>query len=80
MEDKEFTVDELIDFLTRIKRDCGDYKIVIGERPVYTDEWTLVPQKKELIFRGYLYHEDIVKKASQLQSEITKSIEKFYRK
>lgn len=30
MEEKEFTVDELIDFLTRLKT-CGDYKVVIGE-------------------------------------------------
>ena len=79
MEEKEFTVDELINFLSRLKN-CGDYKIVIGERPLYTDEYVVAADKKELIFRGCLYHEDITKKAIQLQSEIKKSIEKFYRK
>lgn len=81
MEDKEFTIDELIDFLTRLKvSNCGDYKIIIGERPLYTDEYVLAPQKKELIFKGYLYHEDITQRAIQLQSEIKKSVERFYRK
>ncbi len=81
MEEKEFTVDELIDFLTRLKvSNCGNYKIVIGERPLYTDEYVVAADKKELIFRGCLYHEDITEKAIQLQSEIKKSIEKFYRK
>ena len=81
MEDKEFTVDELISFLTGLKvSNCGDYRIVIGERPLYTDEYVVAHDKKELILRGCLYHEDIVEKASQLQSAIKKSIEKFYRK
>ena len=79
MEEKEFTVDELINFLSGLKN-CGDFKIVIGERPLYTDEYVVAADKKELIFRGYLYHEDITEKAIQLQSEIKKSIEKFYRK
>jgi len=79
MEEKEFTVDELIDFLTSLKT-CGDYKVVIGERPLYTDEYVVAHDKKELIFRGCLYHEDITMKAVKLHNEITKSIEKFYRK
>lgn len=81
MEEKEFTVDELIDLLTRLKNcGCRDFKIVIGERPLYTDEYVVAAEKKELIFRGCLYHEDITEKAIQLESEIKKSIEKFYRK
>lgn len=79
MEEKEFTVDELIAFLTKLKA-CGDYKVIIGERPLYTDEYLIVPDKKELIFRGCLYHEDITNKAIKLNNEITKSIEEFYRK
>lgn len=79
MEEKEFTVDELIAFLTELKT-CGDYKVIIGERPLYTDEYVVVHDKKELIFRGCLYHEDIISKAIILNNEITKSIEKFYRK
>lgn len=79
MEEKEFTVNELIDFLTSLK-DCGDFKIIIGERPLYTDEYVVAPLEKELIFRGCLYHEDIAQKAIQLQTEIKKSIEKYYRK
>jgi hypothetical protein len=81
MEDKEFTIDELIDFLTKLKAsNCGDYKVIIGERPLYTDEYIVAPQEKELIFKGCLYHEDITERAIQLQVEIKKSIEKFYRK
>ena len=79
MEEKEFTVDELITFLTKLKT-CGDYKVIIGERPLYTDEYAVAHDKKELIFRGCLYHEDIINKANKLNDEITKSIEKFYRK
>lgn len=78
MEEKEFTVDELIAFLTKLKT-CGDYKVIIGEKPLYTDEYVIAPDKKELIFRGCLYHEDITNKAIKLNNEITKSIEKFYR-
>lgn len=79
MEGKEFTVDELIAFLTKLKA-CGDYKVIIGERSLYTDEYAIAHDKKELIFRGCLYHEDIANKAIKLNNEITKSIEKFYRK
>ena len=81
MEEKEFTVEELNTFLTNLKNgNCGNYKVIIGERPLYTDEYVVAHDKKELIFRGCLYHEDITKKANQLQREINKSIEKFYKK
>lgn len=79
MKEKEFTVDELISFLTKLNI-CGDYKVMIGERPLYTDEYAILPDKKALVFRGHLYHEDITNKAMVLKNEITKSIEKFYRK
>lgn len=79
MEEKEFTVDELITFLKELKT-CGDYKVIIGERPLYTDEYAIMHDKKELIFRGCLYHEDITNKAKKLNNEITKAIEKFYLK
>lgn len=79
MEEKEFTVDELIDFLQELKG-CGDYKVTIGGRPLFTDEWTLKHDKKIVNFRGNLYNEDIIKKANELQRGIEESIEKFYRK
>lgn len=81
MDEKEFTVDELIDFLTKLKTfGCGDYKVIIGERPLYTDEYSINHYKKELFFRGNLYHEDTANRAIELNEEIAKSIEKFYRK
>lgn len=81
MDEKEFTVDELIDFLTKLKAfGCGDYKVIIGGRPLYTDEYCINHYKKGLFLRGNLYHEDIANRVIELNEEITKSIEKFYRK
>lgn len=77
--DKAFkAVDELTAFLTKLK--TGSEKVIIGERPLYTDEYSVNLYKEELFFRGNLYHEDIANRAIELNEEITKSIEKFYRK
>lgn len=76
MEEKEFTVDELIAFLTKLKT-CGDYKIIIGERPLYTDEYAIAHDKKELIFRGCLYHEDINWRKKQNLTNVKLSIKNY---
>lgn len=79
-KEKEFTISELISFLQKLEEKCGDYKITVSDRPIYIDEWTLEPGKKQLNFRGSLYNEDILQKTIQLEEDIKTSVEKFYRK
>lgn len=82
MEKEYYTLEELSKVIENIKNMGGDlkeYTFVVGGRKVFDDEVGINCMTKEFEFRGYLYHEDISKKTLELQKDIKKAVDKFYK-
>ena len=75
---KRITVKEMADYLNNaVESGCGDYAIHCVDGTLHEDDIGINMLDKTVLLRGNLFHENKVRKVTQLESDIKNAIEKF---
>ena len=60
------------------KNGCGDYRIKIGDSYLYDDEIAYDHCSNEIQIHGYMFHEDVIKKAQSFKDSVDKAYRKLW--